>query len=78
MRIEFIDPFEFLFHSGFRRLNRSLKIKIAAIKYCKNFISYDAKTDVCKQMMTSKKTGKPIQDASFNTIHKIFYSKSNV
>jgi len=41
MKIEYIDAFEFLFGSGFKRLNRSLKIKLAAIKYCKNFMRED-------------------------------------
>jgi hypothetical protein len=38
MRVEFSEEFEFLFESGFKRLNRSLKIKLAAIRYCKEFM----------------------------------------
>ena len=41
MKIEYMDAFEYLFSSGFKRLNRSLKIKLAAIKYCKNFMRED-------------------------------------
>ena len=41
MRIEFIEAFDDLFFSGFKRLNRSLKVKMAAINYCKTFMKAD-------------------------------------
>ena len=47
MRIEFIEAFDDLFFSGFKRLNRSLKVKLAATKYCKTFISHD-EDGLCK------------------------------
>jgi len=54
MRIEFIEAFDDLFFSGFKRLNRSLKVKIAALKYCKTFISHD-EDGVCKGKKSKKK-----------------------
>lgn len=47
MQLEFGDAFEYLFSRGFKRLDRSHKIKLAAIKYCKAFLNdvehYDGK-----------------------------------
>jgi len=34
MKMEFQEEYELLFENSFTRLNRTLKIKLEAIKYC--------------------------------------------
>ena len=73
MRVEFENSFDFLFDSGFKRLNRALKIKLSAIKYCKNFMKGTGKT--AKFGVKSKLSGKSLIDKSYKNIHKLFYSQ---
>jgi hypothetical protein len=40
MSFEFLETFDFIMTTSEIRLRRALKIKVAAIKYCKEFIQY--------------------------------------
>lgn len=75
MRIEFIEAFDQLFQNGFKRLNRTLKIKLAAMKYAKHFLKQDDMGLMNQSMRTFN--GKSIYDKKFRNIHKLFYSRSD-
>ena len=71
MKVEYIEAFEFLFQSGFKRLNRSLKVKLAAIEYCKNFMRTDQEGNYKEHSITLE--GKTIHDKQFSFMHKLFF-----
>ena len=72
MKTEFNEAFDFLFESGFKRLSRCLKSKLAAIKYCKNFVRED-NNGLIYRTQKSIVNGKTLANKHFKDVRKLLF-----